>query len=116
MEFHEEAFEAAATITAAIAEEADLKLDEESAEKVSEFFAVLYRKLAKVARGEDLKEKPKPGSFEMFTDARGHYRFRVKAANGKVIAASQAYKKKENCIKGMESIKKSSPEAEVKEV
>ena len=59
MEFHEEAFEAAAQITAAVAEEADIKLNAEGAEKTAEFFAVLYKKLAAVARGEQIAEKPK---------------------------------------------------------
>lgn len=59
MDFHEEAFAAAAQITAAIAEEADIKLNAEGAEKTAEFFAVLYKKLAAVARGEQTVEKPK---------------------------------------------------------
>ena len=52
MKFHEDAFEAATVITAAIAEEAELKLNKESAEKASRFFSILYKNLTKVAQGE----------------------------------------------------------------
>ncbi|MBR6527456.1 MAG: YegP family protein [Lachnospiraceae bacterium] len=48
-------------------------------------------------------------------DANGKYRFRMKAANGQTIAVSQAYKKKESCLKGIESVRKND-EAVVKEV
>ena len=60
MKFHEEAFEAAARITAAVAEEAEIELDAEGAEKAAEFFSVLYKKLAAVARGEEVKGEEKP--------------------------------------------------------
>lgn len=53
MKFHEEAFEAAAEITAAVAEEAEIELNAEGAEKAAEFFSVLYKRLAAVARGEE---------------------------------------------------------------
>ena len=60
MKFHEEAFEAAAQITAAVAEEAEIELDAEGAEKAAEFFSVLYKKLAAVAMGEEIKAEEKP--------------------------------------------------------
>ena len=41
MAFHEEAFEGAVEITAAIAEEAEVELTAEGAEKVSEFLLIL---------------------------------------------------------------------------
>lgn len=57
----------------------------------------------------------KTGTFEIYMDAKGKYRFRMKAANGQTIAVSQAYKKKESCLKGIESVRKNA-EAVVKEV
>lgn len=57
MEFHEEAFEAAAEITAAVAEEAKIELNAEGAEKAAEFFSVLYKKLVAVANGEEIKSE-----------------------------------------------------------
>lgn len=65
MVFHEEAFEAAAKITAAVAEEAEIDLNAKGAEKAAEFFSVLYKKLAAIAAGEELEvqretaEKPR---------------------------------------------------------
>lgn len=52
MKFHEEAFEAAAAITAAVSEEAELDLNRKGAEKAAAFFAVLYERLARTAMGE----------------------------------------------------------------
>ena len=60
---------------------------------------------------EPVKEKcPK---FEMFTDKKGEFRFRLKATNGEIIAASEGYKAKASCLNGIESVKKNAPEAEV---
>lgn len=43
------------------------------------------------------------------------YHFVLKAANGEVIATSQVYTTKESCQKGIASVKKNAPEAEVVE-
>ena len=42
-------------------------------------------------------------------------RFVLKADNGEVIATSQVYTTKDSCKKGIESVKKNAPEAEVVE-
>ena len=47
------------------------------------------------------------------TDAGVH--FVLKAANGEIIATSQTYKSKDACKKGIESVKKNAPEAEIVE-
>jgi len=51
--------------------------------------------------------------FEVFTGKDGDFRFRLKAANGKVIASGQGYKSKDACLKGIESIKKNARGAAV---
>ena len=38
--------------------------------------------------GYEVLKNPK---YEMYTDAGGKYRFRLKASNGEIVAASQAY-------------------------
>ena len=47
--------------------------------------------------------------FEIYTDNAGEYRFRLKAKNGQIIAASEGYKKKSGCLNGIESIRKNAP-------
>ena len=116
MAFHEEAFEGAVEITAAMMEEAELDFTEESAEKVSTFFAALYKKLRAVANEEEDTPCRKPGTFEVYQDGAGEYRFRLKAANNQVIAVSEGYKSRESCLNGIESVQESSQKAEVKEV
>ncbi len=56
------------------------------------------------------------GKFEVYADKSDKYRFRLKAGNGQVIATGQAYKTKESCLKGIESIKNNAPTAQIVEV
>ena len=53
--------------------------------------------------------------FEWYQDKNKKYRFRLKAANGEVIATSEAYASKEGCVNGIESVKKNAPLAKVAE-
>ena len=48
---------------------------------------------------------PEP-KFEIYQDAAGKYRFRLKAANGEIIATGEAYESKSGCEKGIESVKR----------
>jgi uncharacterized protein YegP (UPF0339 family) len=45
------------------------------------------------------------GVFEVYTDSRDEYRFRLKAPNGEIILASEGYKSKAGCMNGIESVK-----------
>ncbi|MBN9178050.1 MAG: YegP family protein [Acidimicrobiia bacterium] len=56
------------------------------------------------------------GKFELYTDAGGKWRFRLKAGNGQVIAVGEAYESKAAAQNGIESIKKNAPDAPVVEV
>ncbi len=57
---------------------------------------------------------PEP-MFEWYKDKKGKFRFRLKAANGEIIATSEAYSSKEGCVNGIESVKKNAPIAKVAE-
>ena len=50
--------------------------------------------------------------FEVYLDTAGDYRFRLKAKNGQIIAASQGYKTLETCLNGVEAMRTNAPEAE----
>ena len=56
------------------------------------------------------------GTFELYTDKAGKYRFRLKASNGQVIAASEAYESKAAAQNGIESVQKHAADAKVVEV
>lgn len=56
------------------------------------------------------------GKFEVYTDKKGEFRFRLKASNGQVIATGEGYTTKAACLNGVESVKKNAPDAEVVEV
>lgn len=49
------------------------------------------------------------GKFQIYTDKGGEFRFRLKAANGQEILASEGYKTKVSCLNGVESVKKNAP-------
>jgi uncharacterized protein YegP (UPF0339 family) len=45
--------------------------------------------------------------YEVFADAASKYRFNLSASNGEIIAASEAYETKQNCLRGIEAMQKS---------
>jgi uncharacterized protein YegP (UPF0339 family) len=53
--------------------------------------------------------------FEWYQDKKGKFRFRLKAANGEIIAVSEGYNSKDGCVNGIESVKKNAPIAKVVE-
>ena len=46
------------------------------------------------------------GKFEVYKDAAGKFRWRLKASNGEEIASGQGYESKEDCKDGIKSVKK----------
>ena len=53
------------------------------------------------------------GTFELYKDKRGKYRFRLKASNGQIIASGQAYESKQSALHGIESVKSNAADAAV---
>ncbi|MDO4572564.1 MAG: YegP family protein [Clostridia bacterium] len=62
------------------------------------------------AAGYETLTNPK---FEIYTDKKGEFRFRLQARNGEIIAVSEGYKAKASCLNGIESVRKNAPEAEI---
>ena len=60
---------------------------------------------------DDVVKNPK---YEVYLDESGRYRFRLKASNGEIIAASQGYVSKKGCLKGIRSVMAHAPDATVK--
>ncbi len=46
------------------------------------------------------------GKFEIFVDKGDKFRFRLKASNGQIILASQAYKTKRSALNGVASVQR----------
>jgi len=55
---------------------------------------------------EETVEAKKCPKFELYTDKKGEFRFRLKARNGEIIAVSEGYAAKASCLNGIESVKK----------
>ena len=51
--------------------------------------------------------------FEVYQDKSGEFRFRLKAANGQIVATGESYKQLSGCLSGIESFKKNAPDAEL---
>ena len=51
--------------------------------------------------------------FEIYTDKKGEFRFRLKATNGQIIAVGEGYKALDSCKNGIASVAKNAPEAEI---
>ena len=77
------------------------------------------KKNAPVAPVEDQTvesyEACKNPKFEVYTDKAGEFRFRLKAANGQIIATGEGYKAKKSCLNGIESIRKNADSETVEE-
>jgi uncharacterized protein YegP (UPF0339 family) len=43
--------------------------------------------------------------FELYEDAQGEFRFRLKAGNGEIIAASEGYDSKSGALNGIDSVR-----------
>ena len=56
-----------------------------------------------------------PARFEVYKDASGQLRFRLRAANNEIIAVSEAYTTKAACLNGIESVKTNAPVAEIED-
>ena len=54
-----------------------------------------------------------PGTFELYQDKRGGYRFRLKASNGQVIASSESYERKSGALSGIDSVRQNAADANV---
>lgn len=56
------------------------------------------------------------GTFEVYVDKAGKHRFRLKAANGQIVAVGEAYESKTNALAGVEAVKRAASDASVVEV
>lgn len=53
------------------------------------------------------------GKFELYKDKSGKYRFRLKDANGAIVAVGEAYETKRAALDGIESIKRAADVASI---
>ena len=49
--------------------------------------------------------------FEIYKDSAGKFRWRLRDANGEIIAASEAYEAKAGCENGIAAVKEAAPKA-----
>lgn len=57
-----------------------------------------------------------PGKFEVYQDKAGKHRFRLKAANGEVVAVGEAYESKSGAHAGCEAVQRAADGAAIVDV
>lgn len=53
------------------------------------------------------------GKFEVYQDASGKYRFRLKAGNGQIVAQGQAYASHADAVEGTRAVQRAAAGASV---
>jgi len=53
------------------------------------------------------------GTFEVYEDKSGKFRFRLKAANGQIVANGQGYESRSGAVKGCEAVQHAAEGAKV---
>jgi uncharacterized protein YegP (UPF0339 family) len=66
-----------------------------------------------VEPGYDSEGETVAGKFVLKKGSTGKFHFNLQAANGQVIATSEAYESRSAAMNGIESVKKNAPDAEV---
>ena len=56
------------------------------------------------------------GTFEIYKDKAGAFRFRLKDTNGQVIVTVGGYETKASAIEGIESVQKNAPGAKIEDL
>ncbi len=54
--------------------------------------------------------------FEIFKDASGQFRWRLRAPNGEPIASGEAYTTKTACEGGIKSVQENAPKAKIQDL
>jgi uncharacterized protein YegP (UPF0339 family) len=69
------------------------------------------------ARAADKSEARSAGTFEVYKDKAGEFRWRLKSSNGQIIATSgEGYSEKRSCMSAIESVKRAAAEAKIEEI
>lgn len=56
------------------------------------------------------------GKFEVYEDRAGKYRFRLKAANGEIVAQGEAYETRANAHAGCEAVQRAAEGATIEDL
>jgi len=55
------------------------------------------------------------GTFEVYKDKAGKFRFRLKASNGQIVASGEAYESMSNAKEGCEAVQRAAAGAKIVE-
>jgi uncharacterized protein YegP (UPF0339 family) len=59
------------------------------------------------------RKRERAGTFELFRDSRGKFRFHLKTADDEIIASSKGYHSKAAAVEGIKSVQMTAPGATV---
>ena len=55
------------------------------------------------------------GTFEIYKDGRGEFRFRLKSRNGEIVASGESYPTKAHVKRGIEAVKRAAADAKIED-
>jgi uncharacterized protein YegP (UPF0339 family) len=55
------------------------------------------------------------GTFEIFRDNKGEYRFRLKGRNGEIVATGESYPTKAHVKRGIQAVQRAAADAKVED-
>lgn len=70
----------------------------------------------KCMSSEDAASARAEPRYEIYKDAAGKFRFRLRAPNGQIIAVGEAYESKAGCEKGIASVKENAAKATIEDL
>ena len=53
------------------------------------------------------------GTFEIFKDNKGEYRFRLKSRNGEIVASGESYPTKAGVRRGIQAVQRAAADAKI---
>ncbi len=114
-DFDEDVFKYVSKITAAACEEME-EPDEEKAKEAAEFFKAVYSGLLEEEAEEtSLEEKPVCNGKYIVKETASGIKFSLAAGNNQIIGISEVYSGKAAMEKGIESVRKNAPVANVED-
>lgn len=55
------------------------------------------------------------GTFEIYKDSRGEYRFRLKSRNGEIVATGESYPTNAGAKRGIQAVQRAAADAKVED-
>lgn len=56
------------------------------------------------------------GTFEIYKDMKGEFRFRLRSRNGEIVASGESYKTRADAKRGIEAVRRAAADAKIEDL